>query len=576
MLHAQSRGAHLEIGATDAEVTLDSLNSYLKATIVMRFGMSALRPFAGHDFRPTRRSTLLGGLAVTASLLGPRTAFAAPPDLLDDLVETGLRTFGTPGLSIAVIEDGQPVVSRGYGIRQLGSSYPVGEATAFPVASLSKAFTSAAMAVLVADGKLGWEDKVVDRLPGFQLFDPIATREMTIRDLLSHRSGLGLGEGDLMLFPPTDFTRAELVRKLRYLKPAGEFRYTAAYDNVLYLVAGELIAAVSGRPWESFVAERLLQPIGMRDSAPSLAILRGSNRSALHARIDGPIRGLGHLQVLPSSPSTDLTNPAGGIWASARDMVKWMALQLAGGVLPNGARLWSAESAQLMWSPLTVIDTNPGPVNPETEPHFVLGAMGWALLDYRGIPVVMHAGDMPGMCSRLMLVPSRKLGIFIALNSEDETLHEALAYSILDRRLGLPTSDYVAIGKQHDDARAARMLKRADQAKVVRPANAGKPALPLSNYAGTYRSDWYGDVVIATSGGGLGIDFTRTPAMKGALDPWDGETFITRFHDRDVENALVTFDHTADGRIAGASISAASPMADFSYDYQDLALHRVA
>jgi hypothetical protein len=279
------------------------------------------------------------------------------------------------------------------------------------------------------------------------------------------------------------------------------------------------------------------------------------------------------MQVLNGEFETDLVNPAGGINSSARDMARWMAVQLAQGALPDGQHLWSAESAQTMWTPQTAGEVS-WSIDPETDPHFFMGALGWAILDYRGTPVAMHAGDAPGYCTRLMLAPSLKLGLYIALNSEDETLHEALAYTLLDHYLGLPSKDYVGIGKANDDARAARRLKRAEQAKVVRPPKATPPALPLAAYAGVYRSDWYGDVVVKASGAGLAIGFTRTPSMKGPLEPWDGETFITRFPDRDIENALVTFDRGPDGGISGASMKAASPSADFSYDYKDLALKR--
>lgn len=525
----------------------------------------------------TRRQALLGAGAFggASALAAAMPALADAPEGFDALVDRGLALFGVPGASVAVVENGQVVRARGYGVRRLGAAGGVDETTAFPIASLTKAFTAAAIAVLIDEGKLAWEDKVADRLPGFQLHDPVATREMTVADLLCHRSGLGLGEGDLMLFPASDITRPELVGKLRYLKPASEFRSGFAYDNVLFIVAGELIAAVSGQPWEDFVQARLLTPLGMVDSAASGGRLRGQNHVDFHARLDGTIRGTGRLQPLPVTPASDLANPAGGVWSSARDMARWMNVQLALGKTPEGRRLWSEANARRMWTPLTVVEARVEPVKPETEPHFMLTALGWAVLDYRGTPLVMHAGDLPGACCRLMLVPSRNLGLCILLNNEDETLHEALAYSILDHALGLPTRDYVGEGKAHDDARAVRMVARAQKSKLKRPANAAAPKAPLSAYAAVYRSPWYGDVRVLLDGTGLRVDFTRTPSMKGGLEPWDGEMFLTRFGDRDVENAFMTFTRDASGRIDGATMKAASPMADFSYDYQDLELKRV-
>ncbi|MBV8800666.1 MAG: serine hydrolase [Alphaproteobacteria bacterium] len=533
--------------------------------------------FTTYPSGPTRRSAILGTAAAAlmpTSLYISRARATTVPQL-DAMAKRGLSLFDTPALSLAIVENGTPAVTRGYGVERQGSSALVSDSTLFPIASLTKGFTSAAIAVLVADGKLNWGDKVSDRLPNFQLYDPVATREMNIKDLLSHRSGLGVGEGDLMLFPPTTFTRPEVVSSLRYLKPADEFRNAFNYDNVLYIAAGELIGHVSGQPWETFVRDRILVPAGMNDSVTSARMASRGDQVSLHARIAGPVRGLGPVQPLPAPAETDLTNPAGGIRASARDMAEWMGLQLAGGALPDGRRLWSQDSADTMWRPLAVVDVSPGAVDPATDPHFVLSAPGWAVLDYRGVPVVMHSGQEPGMCSRLMLVPSRKFGLYIALNSEEETLHEAFAYSILDAQLGLPSKDYFAEGKARDEARRARMRKRAETATLVRPIGATPPPLPLSAYVATYRSDWYGDVIVKQLRGSLMIDFSRTPAMKGPLVPWNGQTFLTQFPDRDVENALVTFEQAAGREITAAKLQRASPAADPSYDYQDLGLHRV-
>ena len=526
----------------------------------------------------TRRQALAGAMALGAATAMPVTGWASgvePPADLDALVLRALATFETPGAAVALVEGGRTVLARGYGVRRLGASGVVDDATAFPIASLTKAFTTASIALLVEEGRLGWDDKVADRLPGFGLHDAFASQEMTVLDLLVHRSGLGAGEGDLLWFPYTTLTRAEIVARLRYLKPVSGFRYGFAYDNVLYIAAGELLAAVAGKPWESFVQERLLTPLGMGDSAPVSRLLHSADRAIGHGRIDGPVRGLGPMRVLPDTTFPEVTAPAGGIWSSARDMARWLTVQLAQGVLPGGKRLWSEDSAARMWTPLAVAGASPFASDDVTDPHFVLSGPGWLMLDYRGTPVVMHAGSFPGGVSHLVLVPSRNFGFSIMLNSEEETCQEMLANVLLDHYLGLPASDWIAIGKKRDDARTLRRQARAAKLQSGRPQDAKAPSLALAKYAGTYRSEWYGDVVVRTEGAGLAIVFSHTPAFHGQLEIWDGDTFRTRFADRTLEDALVTFVLTPGGSVDEIRMKAASASADFSYDYQDLVLKPV-
>jgi CubicO group peptidase (beta-lactamase class C family) len=197
-----------------------------------------------------------------------------PPPDLDDYVARALKEFEVPGLAVAIVKDGKVEFVKGYGVRKLGEPAPVDEQTLFGIASNTKAFTAAALAILVDEGKISWDDPVIKHLPGFQMYDPFVTREMTVRDLLTHRSGLGLGAGDLMFFPPTTFTRDEIVARLRYIKPATSFRSKYAYDNVLYLVAGQVVAAVSGKSWDDFIKERIFAPLGMTASNTSVKDLR--------------------------------------------------------------------------------------------------------------------------------------------------------------------------------------------------------------------------------------------------------------------------------------------------------------
>ena len=518
----------------------------------------------------TRRVMMTGALAA-AGVAATGPARATPASQLDTDVERARTMFEVPGLSVTVVEDDRTVLAKGYGVQRLGGGRPVDAATLFPIGSNTKAFTGAAVALLVEEGKLAWEDKVVDRLPGFRMYDDYTTREMTVVDLLVHRSGLGLGAGDLMFWPRTDFTRPEIVERLRYIRPATSFRSGFAYDNVLYLVAGELIAAVSGRPYEAFVAERLLGPLGMTAAIPTGSWTSAAVRTSVHARTGGAVRGLGPIRPLQNADLGDAVSPSGGIWSSATDIARWLSTQARTGVTPDGRRLWSEASARRMWRGETVMRASPFAGEDETQ-RFVLYGLGWQLEEYQGEAYVWHLGGVQGALSLTAVIPSRKVGFAILTNAEESGALRSLRNQILDHYLGRPRRDWLPVIKaQEDEGRRQMAAQAAEVAAIARPAKAAAPSLPLPAYVGVWRDPWYGDVVVGRKGEGLTIDFTRTPALKGALEPWDGDTFRTRFKDPAAEDAFVTFTVT-DGVPTKAALKAVSPMADFSFDYADLAL----
>src|SRR5437868_2020337 len=317
--------------------------------------------------------------AITPLILGH--AVAAPPANFDDRVESLRKQVGVPGMAIAIVENGKVTLAKGYGVRKLGAPEPVDADTIFPTGSTGKAFTVADLGILVDQKKIDWDDKVIDHLPEFQMYDPWVTREMTIRDLLVHRSGLGLGAGDLLFVPRSNLSRAEVVKRLRYIKPAMSFRYGFAYDNLLYIVAGQLIEAVTGKSWEAFTAEQILKPAGMLHSTSDDVIrFRTPNRAQPHARVNGPLRGLGDQQVLDERDDLARNSaPAGGLAISANDMARWLLIQLAHGKLPDSnARLFSEKSAAEMWQPVMLQPIEPRPEEfwPK-QPLFYTYAFGW-------------------------------------------------------------------------------------------------------------------------------------------------------------------------------------------------------
>jgi CubicO group peptidase (beta-lactamase class C family) len=512
--------------------------------------------------------------AFAASLLLATSAPAAPPPDLDARIEAAMQAYGTPGFAVAIVEDGEVVHAKGYGVRKLGSPEKVDADTIFPTGSTGKAVTTAAIAILVDEGKLDWDDKVIDHLPDFRMYDPWVTREMTVRDLLVHRSGLGLGAGDLLYVPRTSRSRADVVRALRHIAPATSFRSGYAYDNILYVVAGELVAAVSGQSWESFIRDRVFRAAGMDDSVSDEAErFANPNRAHPHARIDGRVRGLGTQVVLPEREGLgQVAAPAGGLSSSANDMARWLQIQLGQGALPGGEdkHLYSEASAREMWTPqvLVPIRAYPPPISDMT-PQFSSYALGWNVQDYRGVKTVQHGGAVFGVLTMVVLVPDHKLGFALQMNSEDYPVLRGVMNELLDHYLGFPKRDWVAAFGQWNEQRLAGGVAALDAATAGGTRHT-RPSLPLAAYAGRYVDSWYGPIAVTHDKRGLRIDFRQTPNMAGALEHYQYDTFIVRWDDAAIEQAYVTFNLDAEGKVARITMKAVSPVADFSYDYQDL------
>ena len=519
-------------------------------------------------------SNALRAAAVAAGCLLALAAAAAPPAGFDARVVEAMATRDVPGMAIAIVEDGEIVHARGYGVRRLGAADEVDADTILPTGSTGKAVTAAALAILVDDGRLGWDDRVIDHLPDFRMYDAWVTREMTVRDLLLHRSGLGLGAGDLLFIPRSSRSRADIVRALRHIEPATSFRSGYAYDNILYIVAGELVAAVSGQSWEQFVDERIFAPLGMR-TATSHEDDRFAteNRAQPHARLDPRLRGLGAQQVLPEREGLGQVGaPAGGLSWSANDFARWMQAQLALGAVPGGEgeRLWSEGNAREMWNPQVPVPIRayPAPIA-DITPQFSGYALGWNVQDYRGTKVVQHGGAVFGVLAFTVLVPERNLAISLQINSEDVEVLRGLGYELLDHYLGFEPRDWVAAFAEWNRARLAGGLAALDAAGTQARKDS-KPSLPAAGYAGTYADAWYGPISISEQGGTLRIDFRQTPGMQGSLRHWQYDTFRADWDDASIEPAFVSFSLDAKGQVAQVRMQAVSPLADFSYDYHDL------
>lgn len=479
-------------------------------------------------------------------------------------------------MAVAVVKDGEVVVAEGYGVRTLGRPEAVDEDTLFAIASNTKAFTSAALAMLVDEGKLDWDDAVIDHLPWFQMYDPYVTREITIRDLLTHRAGLGLGAGDLLFWPSTTFTTGEIIRRIRHIRPATSFRSGYAYDNILYNVAGEVIREVTGIPWDETIRSRIFAPLEMIRSNTSTTDFRpGDNVATPHARADGELIPTDYMVI-------DNNAPAGAINSCVSEMAKWMIVQLAEGRINAGTeaetRLFSGEQSREMWSGQTIRPVNPDP--PPTlkslQGHFNLYGLGWGLSDYRGHKTVSHTGGLMGMVSRVILVPELGLGVVVLTNQEAGEAFMAVSTHILDSYLGAPPTDWITAFQEADALRKAEAAKAVAETGSSRNTDS-RPSLELVAYAGTYRDAWYGDVALSLEDGGLVLSFGHTPLLVGDLEHWQYDSFLVRWRKRDLNaDAYVTFALNPDGSIDNMKIVPASPLVDFSFDFQDLYLVPVA
>ena len=514
------------------------------------------------------RLTRLLALALCVPVVAAaQTKPATPPPNFDAYVAAVMKQFEVPGMGIAIVKDGQVVLAKGYGVKRLGSSEKVDANTRFGIASNTKAFTALALGMLVEEGKLEWDAPVVNYLPEFMMWDPWVTRQITVRDILVHRSGLGLGAGDLLWWPPTTYTPKEIMARLRYIEPATSFRSAYAYDNVLYLVAGQLIEKVSGQSWSDFITNRIMRPVGMKEanSTHAAAGEAGGNVSATHARVNGTVQ-----VVKPfSDPNTD---PAGGINAGANDMARWMIAQMDSGRVGD-KRLWKQSTTREQWSLVTPIraGVSPKELAPWTA-SFTGYGLGFFLRDYRGQKLVTHTGGLPGFVSLLMMLPNQKVGVVVLTNQESGAAFQSVGLKVLDYYLNAPAFDwlggYAARVARFDSASAAQ-----NRSAAAARDSASRPSLPLTGYATTYEDPWYGTITVSLTDGKLVMQFDKSPALLGDLEHWQYDTWLVKWRDRELRaDAFVTFTLDEEGQVAGATIKPASPDVDFSFDFQDLHL----
>jgi CubicO group peptidase (beta-lactamase class C family) len=461
----------------------------------------------------------------------------APLQGFDEYVNKTLKDWDVPGAGIAIVKDDKVVLAKGYGVRKLGDPTPVDERTIFAIGSSSKAFTAAALAILVDEGKIKWDDPVTKHLPGFELYDPYASKEMTVRDLLCHRSGLNRGE---FLWYGSDLSRDEIIRRARFLKPSWSFRSQFGYQNIMYLAAGQIIPAVTGKSWDEFIKGRLFKPLGMATSSTSVNDLKSSdNVSTPHAKIEEKVVAVPWRNV-------DNIAPAGSINSNVAEMASWVRLQLAGGEFA-GQRLLSSAAVKETQKSHTIIPYDPPWSLLFPDAHFLNYGLGWFLSDYRGRKIVEHGGNIDGMSALVAFIPEEKLGVVILTNLSGSELRTALKLRIFDAFLGGEARDWSAIHRKTIAAFEAQ-AKAAEKKQNDERAKDTKPSLSLDKYAGTYQDEMYGDVKVELDETGkLVVRYGR--AFTGDLEHWHYDTFQATWRDRGLGKSLITFTLNSQGKV---------------------------
>jgi CubicO group peptidase (beta-lactamase class C family) len=478
-------------------------------------------------------------LAVGLMMLIATTASAQTPNwnAFDQYVARAAKDWRVPALGISVVKDGQVVLAKGYGVLEQGKPQPANEHTRFAIGSTTKAMTSAGLAMLVDEGKLRWDDRVTRFIPELQLSDPWATRELTVRDLLTHRTGLP--GTDLFWATSWRYSPAEIIRRLRFIEPTASFRAEWQYQNVIYALGGTIIERVSGMPWDAFIRQRIFAPLGMNESEPLVASIKGKTNVAVpHALVGDSVR------VVPMR-STDDVASAGSVYSSVSDMAKWMQFVLDSGRVGN-RRLIAQSTFREMITPQIAVSMDQYPALTVAKPDFFSYGFGWFIQNYRGEQVWMHTGSINGMCAIIGLMPNRKVGVYVLENLDHAEIRHGLMYAAFDQVLGGSSRDW-----------SAELKPIFNPPVRVAGANASgrsktAPSLPLERYAGTYADSAYGDVRVTFANGALSAAFVGTAPQT--LEAVDVETFRAK-PEPGFNATTVTFLPDGNGGVSGLRVS---------------------
>ena len=490
---------------------------------------------------------------------------------LDELIQNTLKTFDVPGMSVGIIKDSKMVYAKGFGINSLTTKQKMDENTLVGIASNSKGFTATALAILADEGKLNFDDKVTKFIPEFRMYDPYVTQEITVKDLITHRAGLGLGQGDLMFFPEGgNLTVNDIIHNVRYLKPEHSFRNTMDYNNIMFIVAGEVIKRVSGLSWAEFIEQRILKPVGMKSSFGNYNRAKAAgvkNIIDAHAPVDGKVIQVPH-------DWNETADAAGGIISNITDMTTWADFLMNGFTTKDGKKLVSDKQIQQLWN-LQI--ATPVALKNAYDSNFGGYGLGWFLTDVKGHKQVYHTGGLIGTVTQFTLIPDMKLGIIVLTNQQSGAAFSTVTNTIKDAYLGFEDRNWL---KTYGD-RMAKM--NADFEKGKKEIFAKSEAFKKEKsqhpkpeqFVGTYTDAWFGDVVITQQGKTYRIQAKNSPRLKGELLPYTSNTFVAKWDDRSYDaDAFVIFTYDENGKATSAKMKPISDITDFSFDFEDLDLQR--
>lgn len=475
---------------------------------------------------------------------------------LDEYFQKALTDWNVPGMAIAIVSNDSVYLAKGYGVTDVLTRQKVDENTLFAVASNTKAFTAAALAMLVDEGKLSWDDKVQQFLPWFELYNPYVSHEMTITDLLTHRSGLTTFSGDLIWYG-SNYDRKTIIEKAKYLQPQHGFREQFGYSNIMYLTAGEVIPAISDESWDDFVQSRILSPLGMKRSTLHVKDLaQRENVAQPHTYIKGEPKMIPWLDW-------DNIGPAGSLISSASEMGLWLQFQLNEGIVGQDTLLSSNRFFE-MQSPKTINNLSRGAVNRFPSTHFKAYGLGWGLMDYLGRKIVSHNGGYDGMISQSLFIPEEKIG-FVILTNSLSSVYYPLMYKILDVLLNNDEQkDWSTEVLSQIKKGEAFAQKQNDQLEAERDKQT-KPSLPLKAYTGTFTCPIYDVVEVSQKDGELYLTMKDTPIFHGSLSHWQYNSFKVIFPEApSLPPGLVTFQINRDGNVEEMEIFIDNPDFDFT------------
>lgn len=490
--------------------------------------------------------------------------------ILDDLVKNTLSTFDVPGISVGILKDGKIVYAKGHGVRSLTNKLNMNDNTLVGIASNSKGFTCFALAMMVDAGKLNWDDKVRKHIPEFQLYDAWVTEQFTVRDLVTHRSGMGLGAGDLMFFPEgNDFTSKDVINNVKYLKPESSFRSEFAYNNNMFIIAGEVLKRVSGLSWEEFIETKIMKPVGMTNSKASYN--RVTNRTNI---IDAHTRAEGKVIQIPHDWS-ETANPAGGIMSNVNDMLTWANFLMNDAVAKDGKRLLSENQFHELWQLQTPLKVRK---NDSYNSNFKGYGLGWFLTDVKGgYKQVYHTGGLLGTVTQFTMIPDLDLAIVVLTNQMNGSAFNTITNTIKDSYLGYEDRNWL---KKYG-TNNTNYLKYNDSIKAVvyNKVEVAKKETSLpkpSQIIGTYNDNWFGNIIISNDGKTYSIKSERSPVLFGELLPYNQTTYIAKWNNRSFDaDVFVNFTFDEKGNATDATMKPIAPVTDFSFDFGDLNLKKV-